>query len=79
MIGKIDKYGFLWIERMRPEGATFEKAECPYGKNVCGDACALFGEPVKLQDDTTGIACTELEVCVSLLDFDTFADERGAK
>lgn len=44
--GKIDKDGFLWIER----GEKYKQQYCPYhdlhpGLLRCGDFCPLFGEP----------------------------------
>ena len=42
MVGKIDKSGYLFIER----GGCFERQYCPNTrKEPCGHSCPLFGEP----------------------------------
>jgi len=72
MVGRIDKYGFLRIQR--PSGE--KRAECPslHEKTTCGDWCALFGEPYPFigADDSR----INLELCATSLIFDTLVDER---
>jgi hypothetical protein len=89
MKGKIDKYGHLYIIRVRAEIAQF----CPLHDNdldgrlhVCGDWCPLFGEPyphterrnpfsaLDLSTELTGK--TALSLCHKTLIFDEFTDER---
>lgn len=87
MKGKIDKYGHLYIIRVRAEIAQF----CPLHDNdldgrlhVCGDWCPLFGEPyTERVDPTNGLdrrmeatGQTVLMLCHSALIFDEFTDER---
>ncbi len=78
MKGKITKYGSLEIQRRN----KYIKVWCPYEKEmVCGDACALFGEPT---EDFVSInhlkGCQvkgyTLPLCTRLLEFTEFIDER---
>lgn len=76
MKGKIDKYGFLYIERAN---GIYKKIKCPHGsqENFCGDWCALFGEPdlmkITLIPD---VKENSLKLCNKKLYFDHFTDER---
>jgi len=75
MKGKIDKNGFLYIER---ENGKYKIADCPRGsqENPCGDWCALFEEPEKIKKDPSKNAIY-LPICnEKTLVFDYFSDER---
>lgn len=89
MKGKIDKYGHLYIIRVRAEIGQF----CPFHDNdldgrlhVCGDWCPLFGEPyphTERANPTNGLdrrmvetGQTVLMLCQTALIFDEFTDER---
>lgn len=89
MKGKIDKYGHLYIIRVRAEILQF----CPLHDNdldgrlhVCGDWCPLFGEPyphTERANPTNGLdrrmkatGQTVLMLCQTALIFDEFTDER---
>jgi len=72
MKGKIDKDGFLWIERK----GEWTKQFCPFVGDCndwCGQWCPLFGEPFSKINH----AGAELSLCKRTLYFDTFKDERG--
>jgi len=70
MVGKIDQYGFLFIER----GGKMERQDCPYTRHSpCGHSCVLFGNPDKIKDKTTFLSVCNGKVLVS----DRFTDERG--
>lgn len=75
MTGRIDKFGFLRLQR--PSGE--KRAECPNlsNKTTCGDWCALFGEPRAVTD--TDRPYVDLELCATSIIFDTLIDERGTK
>ena len=83
MIGKIDNKGFLWIERMRPEGPRMERATCPRSLSSCGDSCALFGDPLERAIvscvDGVELSWDTLGLCNGGLTFETLTDERGVK
>jgi hypothetical protein len=75
MKGKIDKNGWLTIERSGTERPQL----CPvaaYNPDIdfsrCGDWCPLFGEPIYLDMNITA-----LEICRTRLVFDEFTDERS--
>jgi hypothetical protein len=70
MKGKIDKDGFLWIERK----GEWTKQRCPFvGDDWCGHWCPLFGEP-------RGERCAgeeiKLDICKKTLFFSELTDER---
>lgn len=70
MKGKIDKDGFLWIERK----GEWTKQFCPFVSKVwCGHWCPLFGEP-------RGERCAgeeiKLDICKKTLFFSELTDER---
>ena len=71
MTGKIDKSGYLFIER----GGCFERQYCPNTrKEPCGHSCPLFGEPAKTRPK---IKSVYLSLCKDkLLVFTRFIDER---
>ena len=67
MKGKIDKDGFLWIERK----GEWTKQFCPFVSKVwCGHWCPLFGEPEMLDGKPS------LSLCRKVLKFDFFEDAR---
>lgn len=71
MKGKINKSGNLEIERAGKMRAQY----CPYVSEkaiyiTCGDWCPAFEEPIWCED-------IEIHICVTTLEFDEFADERG--
>lgn len=68
--GKIDKNGFLFIDRGLPE---LTRAMCPHTQKACSHDCALFGVPSTL---LTGV--TTLYLCGNELWFSELIDERGA-
>jgi hypothetical protein len=72
---KIDYEGFLWIQR----GTNFSTVHCPIMENkLCGDWCALFGEPDKDDPIFVEEVFVELELCHKVLKVqpENFADER---
>ena len=73
MIGKIDKFGFLWYQLHRPEGLRWERAICPRSKTSCCDTCALFGG---LTVDSESTTCS-LKLCDKTVEFTSFEDERN--
>jgi hypothetical protein len=66
---KIDCFGHLKIKR----GNKFKEVECPRNDNVCGNHCALFGEP-----ENYGIDSVLLGLCSKVLTISKqdFTDER---
>ena len=86
---KIDKKGYLWIERpggwkmqeCRPGGGNVLHVPRKYGPTyeeiqygLCGDSCPLFGEPTLRRDFQTN-AEDSLEVCQKIL-YGEIIDER---
>jgi len=68
MKGKIDKDGFLWIERK----GEWTKQFCPFVSKVwCGHWCPLFGEPEFIDGHP------RLSLCRKVLEFVSLVDERG--
>ena len=68
MKGKIDKDGFLWIERK----GEWTKQFCPFvGDGWCGHWCPLFGEPEFIDGHP------RLSLCRKVLEFVSLVDERG--
>jgi len=68
MKGKIDKDGFLWIERK----GEWTKQFCPFVSKVwCGHWCPLFGEPEFIDGHP------RLSLCRKVLKFVSLVDERG--
>ena len=74
MKGKIDKGGFLYIER----AGKYIKQFCPFsaGSYDCCHWCALFGEPWGDRQEGEEI---KLELCKKTLHFSEFIDERKVK
>lgn len=70
MKGKIDKNGYLLIERSNNE---YKKQFCADSVKdyPCGDWCPSFGEPVKENDRENS-----LNFCMGTLHFNQFTDER---
>ena len=86
MNGKIDKEGYLYIERggmMKRQGCFFHTATATAIMNyVCGDGCSQFGEPVQPPPHMQPAASPKmlLDICQGrTLVFEKFEDERGAK
>jgi len=85
MKGKIDKDGVLFIERagkMRAVTCPIHNPNFSDSEVVCGDRCAMFGEPEKV-DTSQVIAGTliissgsRLSLCHKELVFEEFTDER---
>ena len=77
MKGKIDKDGYLWLERagkLKPQFCEHE------GPQECGDWCPCFQEPVvtTLTPIFRKLGQTTLIICEgNTLVFDEFTDERG--
>jgi transcription elongation factor Elf1 len=74
--GKIDRDGWLWIER----AGEMKIQECPYQSCTakCGDWCPHFGELEKIVEELTVylyISCG----CDKTFAFGEFTDERGTK
>lgn len=76
MKGKIDREGYLQIERK----VNYKPQHCPIAicgnlnriNSTCGDWCPLFGEPLSNMASLTAI-----EICTHrILIFDEFEDER---
>jgi len=68
MKGKIDKDGFLWIERK----GEWTKQYCPIvNDDWCGQWCPLFGEPEFIDGHP------RLSLCRKVLEFVSLVDERG--
>jgi len=70
MKGKIDKLGKLHIWRDK----SWKIQDCPHGV-ICGDHCALFGEP-----SWDGHGGVDLSICNGVsgtIWFSEFTDERG--
>lgn len=79
MKGKIDKHGFLYIERNN----QYKEQECPTQEEVtrCGDWCPLFGEPDLIpklikSESIPEFLKNSLNLCHKTLYFDHFTDER---
>ena len=75
MIGKINKDGWLEIERagkMKQQFCPLQPEQNAFRTNRCGDWCPHFGEPV------FSIMCKdwELSTCKHSLYFKEFTDER---
>ena len=75
MKGKIDKDGFLWIERK----GEWTKQFCPFVSKVwCGHWCPLFGEPEFIDGHPRFIdGHPRLSLCRKVLEFVSLVDERG--
>ena len=75
MKGKIDKDGFLWIERK----GKWTKQFCPFiGDDWCGQWCLLFGEPEFIDGHPRFIdGHPRLSLCRKVLEFVPLVDERG--
>jgi len=69
MKGKIDKGGFLYIER----AGEYVKQFCPFsaGSYDCCHWCPLFGEPEFIDGHP------RLSLCRKVLEFVSLVDERG--
>jgi len=68
MEGRIDTRGILRIKRNN----VFKEAICAKECDViCGDDCALFGEPRTISDGSV-----HLSLCCKVLVFGSFEDER---
>lgn len=73
MKGKISKEGFLMIKR----GSEEKLMRCPRLPRLCGDWCALFGEPQKRFLNSDSDKDYEIDLCQrKTMFFDTFMDER---
>ena len=85
MKGKIDRDGFLWIER----AGKMNETTCPYSQWLnktteepisCGDWCPLFGEPIlkalRLFNNDVVNKMT-IELCRKDIIFDELTDERS--
>lgn len=72
MKAKIDKDGFLWIER----SGKMKAQHCPENHTLsnCGDWCPLFDEPV-LTDESMGKRAI-LRLCSAELILSEFEDLR---
>lgn len=77
MKGKIDKGGFLYIER----AGEYVKQFCPFsaGSYDCCHWCALFGEPDITDPNGNQYNIITLELCKKTLYFNEFTDERKAE
>ena len=81
MKGKIDKDGFLYIER----AGKYILQYCPFSGSSdvteCCHWCALFGEPEIIEDitDPNGnkYNIITLELCKKILYFNEFTDKRN--
>ena len=77
MKGKIDKDGFLWIERK----GEWTKQFCPFVGDCndwCGQWCPLFGEPEFIDGHPRFIdGHPRLSLCRKVLEFVSLVDERG--
>lgn len=79
MKAKIDKDGFLYIER----AGVMKRQHCPYvDEQICGDWCPLFGEPQILTKHSR-ISTTSYEtkipiivLCNKTLELEELTDER---
>lgn len=69
--GKIDKNGFLFIDRGMPE---LTRAMCPHTQKACGHDCALFGTP----DDGVVTGAVDLDICGQEFRFSELIDDRCA-
>ena len=72
---KIDQDGFLMIQRR----TNFRTVHCPIMKNsLCGDWCALFGEPDRYESPFFNEKYIRLELChrIFKIENEDFEDER---
>ena len=69
LVGKIDKNGYLFIER----GGRMERQDCPYTRmSPCSHSCPKFGNPDMCSGRTVFLAICGGQVLV----FKKFVDER---
>ncbi len=79
MKGKIDKLGYLWIERANLYITMKEQHCLEHPKTtICGHWCPQFGEPEPIYaGENITPDLIEVEICQGrVLQFDEFADER---
>ena len=74
--GKIDKNGFLFIDRGMPE---LTRAMCPHNQKACSHDCALFGAPsgATVTHESKKRYYTAIKLCGNALWFSELTDERG--
>lgn len=81
MKAKIDKDGWLWLERagkFKKQYCLFQNENNDLGQAKCGDWCPLFGKIETNYDLITSEF--KIEICQNrILHFDEIIDERNQK